>query len=83
MEIGNKKLKNKCYRILTHIFFDADRKITKRFIWHQKRMLEANIVLEEIKSRQRKLEIEQINNLKTSEEILKYIAIEKVNEIYK
>lgn len=83
MEIGNKKLKNKFYRILTHIFFDADREMTKLFIWRQKRMLEANIVLEEIKSRQRKLEIEQINNLKTSEEILKYIAIQKVNEIYK
>lgn len=83
MEIGDKKLKNKFYRILTHIFFDDDREMTKLFIWRQKRMLEANIVLEEIKARQRKLEIEQINNLKTSEEILKYIAIQKVNEIYK
>ena len=78
MYIGDKKLKNVFYRVLTHIFCDKEREILK-FI---KKNAEINFKIQKIKAEQRKAEIENINNLKTSEEILKYIAIQKVNEKY-
>ena len=90
MKIGDKKLKNIFYRILTHIFFDKKRKTLKLDSRYYKSRIksiklatEINIKMQEIIEEQRNLEIERINNLKSSEEVLKYIAIQKVNEKYK
>lgn len=89
MYIGDKKLKNVFYRVLTHIFCDKERKrlksanrYIKSAIEFTKKNAEINFKIQKIKAEQRKAEIENINNLKTSEEILKYIAIQKVNEKY-
>lgn len=90
MYIGDKRLKNVFYRILTHIFFDKKRKILKLDSLHYNSAIKSiklatkiHIKMQEIIKEQRNLEIERINNLKSSEEVLKYIAIQKVNEKYK
>lgn len=89
MYIGDKKLKNVFYRVLTHIFCDDERKRLKSANRYIKSIIDftemdakINFKIQKIKAEQRKAEIENINNLKTSEEILKYIAIQKVNEKY-
>lgn len=89
MYIGDKKLKNVFYRILTHIFFDKKRKRLKLDSRYYNSVIksielatEIKLKMQEIIKKQRNSEIERINNFKSSEELLKYIAIQKVNEKY-